>query len=211
MLSLVGLIALVVVGLRHASRRGLARSLVVPTVAGLAFAVEYVAFTDAQAPRFLLPALAQLAVPAGFGVVALLDRVREGSMRAGRDRGRGHPHRRVLAAQLAIASVVEDAVTRQRRPADRAGQEVRTLAAGIDVVLSDGSFPIVGCTSGCSAAPIASDASSWSERAERLEREGVTPFLVLLQAEGTPPPGGASELATIRADDERSWVVYGPG
>jgi hypothetical protein len=211
-LSMVGLIALVVLGLRHASRRGLARSLVVPTVAGLAFAVEYVAFTDAQAPRFLLPALAQLAVPAGLGVLALLDRVREGSMRAAVIAAVAALTVVWLVAQLAIASVVEDAVTRQRRPADRAGQKVRTLAEGDRCrVLSDGSFPIVGYASGCSAAPIASDASSWPERAERLEQEGITPFLVLLQPDGSPPPGGASELARIRADGERSWVVYGWG
>ena len=132
-LWLLGLAVLVTLGIRAASSRGLLASLVVPAAAGVALAAEYVVFTDAQAPRFLLPALAVLTIPAGFGLASILARIRERE---------GVPAARMVAIvaatlvvvwgvlQFVIATRVEAGVTEQRASAQRAGFRIRELAAG---------------------------------------------------------------------------------
>ena len=72
LLWFIGFGILVVLGVRASSRRGLLPSVVVATATGVALATEYVALTDAQAPRFLLPALALLTIPAGFGLATIV-------------------------------------------------------------------------------------------------------------------------------------------
>jgi len=211
-LSTIGIVALVGLGLRHAASGGRFPPLLVPTAAGLAFAVEYVAFTDAQAPRFLLPALAQLAIPAGLGVVAFVRWARSEPGRVLVGAGIAVLASVWLAGQLIVANAVEDSVADGRRSAELAGERVRSLANGERCrVFSEGAFPIVGYASGCAASPIAPDVSSWTSRAERLAREGIRPFLLLLRTEEDPPPAGTTELARVPAEDERSWVVFGPG
>ncbi|MDQ4109418.1 MAG: hypothetical protein M3138_11560, partial [Actinomycetota bacterium] len=133
-LWLLGLASLVLLGVRASSRAGLLPSIVVPTAGGLALAAEYVVFTDAQAPRFLLPALALLSVPAGSGLDSIVAGIR--------DRGRTDPIRIVAAAgasilvivwvvvQIGIGARVEAEVTGQRATAERAGLQVRRLAGG---------------------------------------------------------------------------------
>src|SRR5688500_2778485 len=74
-LWLIGFGVLVILGLRASNRRGLLPSLVVPLAAGAALAAEYVLLTDAQAPRFLLPALALLTLPAGFGLATIVTQI----------------------------------------------------------------------------------------------------------------------------------------
>ena len=211
-LSLVGLVVLVGLGLRHAATRGMLQPLLVPMVAGLAFAVEYLAFTDAQAPRFLLPALGQLAIPAGLGVVALVRWIRVDPRRAVAGAGIAVLAAVWLAGQLIVADAVEASVRDGRRAVELAGERVRSLARGERCrVFSEGAYPIVGYASGCAASPVAPDVSTWPSRAERLEREGVRPFLVLLRMEGEPAPPGTIELARVPTTGGERWVVFGPG
>ena len=208
--SLVGLAVLVWLGLRHAASRGILQPLLVPTVAGLGFAVEYVAFTDAQAPRFLLPALAQLVIPAGLGALAVARWIRIEPRRAVAGAGIALLGGLWLAGQLIVADAVEAAAHDGRRSAELAGMRVRSLAGGERCrVFSDRAFPIVGFASGCSASPVASEAPSWPGRAERLQRQGIRPFLVLLRSDDDPAQVEGTELARIR-QGERVWVVFGP-
>ena len=157
-LWLLGLAILVMLGLRLATSRGVLASLVVPTAAGVALAAEYIVFTDAQAPRFLLPALALLTIPAGFGLASMFVRAPE---------SRGSPAARVapivVAAlvvgwgilQFVVATRVEAGVTEQRASAQRVGLRIRDLAARQPcLAYSEANFPIVGYAAGCRAAPL---------------------------------------------------------
>ena len=76
---------------------------------------------------------------------------------------------------------------------------------------SEAGFPIVGYAAGCRAAPIGDVVGVWPERASRLERDGVKPFLVLHRPEQPSVPEGASLLATIPSDGQASWFIYGTG
>lgn len=210
----VGMAILVVLGIRAAARRSILPSLVVPTAAGIALAAEYVVFTDAQAPRFLLPALALLAVPAGLGLVTI---VAETGALVGPDRRRfaGRAVASILVitwaiVQLGIASSVEADAADQRASAQRAGLEVRKLSAGEPChVYSEGSFPIVGFAAGCRAAPLGRALALWKDRAGHLERDGVRIFLVLRRTEALSPPEGTALLADVPAQGNLRWFVYG--
>jgi len=214
LLWLIGFVIFVVLGVRASSRRGLLPSLVVPLAAGVALAAGYVLLTDAQAPRFLLPALALLTVPAGPGLVSIVTGIR------GRE-GVG-PIRLIAAGgasvlviawaafQLGIAARVEAAVIGQRASAQRAGLEVRRLAAGDPCqVYSEGSFPIVGFAAGCRAAPLGRVLVEWSNRSDRLERDGVRVFLVLHRTEAIPAPEGTALLGEVPSEGELTWFIYG--
>jgi hypothetical protein len=212
---LVGMAVLTVIGFRAALLRGLLSSMVVPTAAGAALAAEYVVFTDAQAPRFLLPALAVLTIPAGFGLARILTGVRE---RDGWGAGRwvGAVAASTLVAvwailQIGIATRVEAGVAGHRASAVRAGLRIRTLTAREPCfVFSEASFPMVGYTAGCRAAPLGNVLGWWRDRADRFEREGVQPFLVLhARAESDVP--AARLLAVVPSNDRVRWFIYGPG
>jgi hypothetical protein len=212
-LWLLGLAILVTLGLRPATSRGLLASLVVPMAAGVALATEYVVFTDAQAPRFLLPALALLTIPAGFRLASMLVRARDPE---------GSPAARVAPivaaalvvgwgiSQFVVATRVEAGVTEQRASAQRVGVGIRELAARQPcLVYSEANFPIVGYAAGCRAAPLGKALGTWEDRARRLEAEGIRPFLVLLRARAAPPPEGATLLAEIPAREKLRWFIYG--
>ena len=214
LLWLIGLAILVALAVRAASRRSLLPSVLVPTAAGVALAAEYIVFTDAQAPRFLLPAIALLTIPAGLGLVSIVARTR--------DRGRAEPVRYVTAAvvaiivilwmvvQLAIAGRVEADVIGQRRSAERAGLEVRKLAAREPChVYTEGSFPIVGFAAGCRAAPLGRVLAAWTDRADHFERDGVRVFLVLHRTAALPPPEGTALLAGAPSQGDLRWFIYG--
>ena len=201
-LWLLGMTVLVTVGIRAATGARLLPSLIVPTATGVALAAEYIVFTDAQAPRFLLPALALLTIPAGLGFAWIVDRARD------RRSARTSSWVPVVAAstlvatwaflQVGIATRVEAAAAQQRASAERAGSRIRTLAGpGSCHVYSEANFPIVGYAAGCRAAPIGNVVGVWPERASRLERDGVKPFLVLHRPEQPSVPEGASLLATV--------------
>jgi hypothetical protein len=212
-LWLLGLASLALLGVRACSRASLLPSIVVPTAAGIGLAAEYVLFTDAQAPRFLLPALALLSVPAGAGLDSIVAGIR--------DRGRAEPIRIVAAAgasilvivwvvvQVRIGARVEAGVTRQRATADRAGLEVRRLARGEPCHLySEASFPIVGLSAGCRAGPLGKVLGAWKDRADRLSRDGVRAFLVLHRNEAMPPPESTALVAEVPSQAELAWFIY---
>jgi hypothetical protein len=214
LLWVVGMAILVVLGIRAASRRNLLPSLVAPTTAGVALAAEYVVLTDAQAPRFLLPALALLAVPAGLGVASIVAGVRHrGSAESGRVITAAGASILMIAwavVQLGIAAKVEAGVTVQRASAQRVGLEVRNIAAGEPChVYSEGSFPIVGVAAGCRAAPLGDVLASWRDRADHLERDGLRVFLTLRRTEAISPPEGTVLLAEVSLEGPLTWFIYG--
>jgi hypothetical protein len=212
-LWLLGFASLVLLGVRASSRASLLPSIAVPTAAGIALAAEYVVLTDAQAPRFLLPALALLSIPAGSGLDSIVTGIR--------DRGRAEPIRIVAAAgasilvivwvvvQVGIGAGVEAGVTGQRATAERAGLEVRRLAGGDPCHLySEASFPIVGLSAGCRAGPLGKVLAAWKDRADRLGRDGVRAFLVLHRNEAMPPPESTALVAEVPSQGELAWFIY---
>jgi hypothetical protein len=211
-----GLGALVVLGIRASAGRGLLPALLVPTTAGVALAAEYVAFIDAQAPRFLLPSLALLAVPAGLGVISAVAWIRA-PQRAGPTRLLAAAAASVLVIAWAvvhagIAARVEAAVSVQRAAAERAGMEVRRLARGDRCfVHSEANFPVVGLSAGCRAAPLGTMLGTWGDRADRLAREGTRPFLLLQRTEEPVRVDGAALVASLPSTGELVWFIYAPG
>jgi hypothetical protein len=214
LLWLIGLAVLIGLGVRAASRRNLLPSLVIPTTAGFALAAEYIVLTDAQAPRFLLPAMSLLTIPAGIGLVSILAGIR--------DRERVEPVWFVaraafaivviawLLVQLGIATRVEAGAIDQRASAERAGLEVHVLSAGEPChVYTEGSFPIVGFVAGCRAAPLGRVLEAWRDRADHLERDGVRVFLVLHRTDALPPPEGTTLLAEVPSQGDLRWFIYG--
>jgi hypothetical protein len=214
-LWLVGMAALIVIGFRAATIRGVLPSMVVPTGAGAALAAEYVVFTDAQAPRFLLPALALLTIPAGLGLWSIVVGGRE-RRDAGARRWVAAMAASTLVAvwvviQVGIATRVEAGVGVERGSAVRAGLRIKALAARQPCfVYSEASFPIVGYAAGCRAAPLGKVLGAWSDRADRLERASVRPFLVL-HAQSESDIADARLLAVVPSDDQVRWFIYGPG
>ena len=213
-LWLLGMAGLVTIGLRAAAARGLLPSLVVPATAAAALAAEYVVFTDAQAPRFLLPAFALLTIPAGLGLGWILAGFREPTAARTWRWAAAVAASALVAAwvilQVGIASRVETSVAEQRASAERAGLRIRALAGRQPChVYSEAGFPIVGYAAGCRAAPLGRVLGVWEERAGRLERDGVQPFLVLHGAAETDVQG-ASLLAVVPSDDQTRWFIYGP-
>ena len=212
LLWFVGLAILVVLGVRASSRKGLLPSIVVPMAAGIVLAAEYVVLTDAQAPRFLLPGLALLSVPAGSGLVSIATTIR--------DRDRADPIRIAAAGasllvivwavvQIGIGAKVEAGVIGQRATAEQAGLEVRRLAVGEPCHLySEASFPIVGLSAGCRAAPLGKVLGVWRDRADRLARDDVRTFLVLYRTEAMPQPEGIALVAEIPSQGEIGWFIY---
>jgi hypothetical protein len=211
LLWFIGMATLVVLGVRTATRRSVLLALLVPTAAGIALAAEYIVFTDARAPRFLLPALALLAVPAGLGLVTIVAGTRVGSDPV-RFAGRAVASILVIAwaiVQMGIAARIEADAADQRASAQRAGLEVRMLSAGQPChVYSEGSFPIVGYAAGCGAAPLGKVLAVWNDRAGHLERDGVRVFLVVRRTEALPPPEGTTLLGEVPAQGDLRWFVY---
>lgn len=211
LLWFIGMAILVVLGVRAATRRSILPSLVVPTAAGIALAAEYIVFTDAQAPRFLLPALALLAVPAGLSLVTIVAGTRVGSDPV-RFAGRAVATILVIAwaiVQMGIAAGIEADAADQRASAQRAGLEVRRLSAGEPChVYSEGSFPIVGYAAGCGASPLGKVLEVWKDRAGHLERDGVGVFLVVRRTQALPPPEGTALLGEVPAQGDLRWFVY---
>jgi hypothetical protein len=215
-LWLLGMVSLGAFGIREASRRGVLPSLVVPTAAGAALAAEYVAFTEAQAPRFLLPALALLTIPAGLGLAGIVSPSPEREGAAGRRRAMAMGAASLVAiwavVQVGIATRVESGVVEQRASAEGAGERIRALADGQPChVYSQASFPIVGYAAGCRAATLGKILERWEARASRFARDGVRPFLVFHGPEEPSPPDGTVLLATAPSPGPATWFIYGPG
>ncbi|MGH2679806.1 MAG: hypothetical protein ACRDG8_04895 [Actinomycetota bacterium] len=212
LLWFLGLVTLAAVGVRVSSSRGTLAPVAVPTIAGLVLAAEYVVFTDAQAPRFLLPALALLVLPAGVGLAAVLAPTRRG---AGPARTAAAVATATLVAawavvQVGIAARVETGVSGQRATAERAGLRVRALAARQPcVVYSEPGFPMVGYAARCRAVPIGE--ADAIRHPERSVPDGVRVFVVLRRTEAPSPPAGGVLLAEIATRSQLTWFVYGLG
>ena len=184
-----------------ASRRRLAPSLVVPSAVGAALAAEYVVFTEAQAPRFLLPAFALFAIPAGLGLSSIV----AGLRRREPDRSSGVVLGAVasvlvgiwLIVQIAIAARVEDGVTMQRASAARAGRQIRAGRAAAVLRVQRVELPdrrvhrrLPRGRSG--------ETDHGGERADRLASGGTRPFLVLRRSEEPEPPDAPSSSGRCR-------------
>lgn len=211
-LWVVGLVVLVVVGIREARRRGIASSILVAVVAGAALAAGYVLFTDAQAPRFLIPAFALFAIPAGLGLSSIVVGLRE--------RTAARVVWAVLASalvgiwllvQVVVATGIEDAVTVQRASAALVGRRIGALAVRQPCFVdSESNFPIVGYAAGCRAAELGDGLGRWAERADRLAGDGTRPFLVLRRPEEPRPPQGTVLVRTAPSGGELTWYVFEP-
>jgi hypothetical protein len=209
-----GVVALVTWGVRVSSERGLLSALVVPTAAGVALAAEYVVFTGAQAPRFLLPGLALLMIPAGLGLASIVTAfwTFEGAKPVSLAIAASTLVVAWAVAQVVIATRVEAGVTGQRVAAERGGLRIHEAAAGQPChVYSEASFPIVGYAAGCRAAPLGKVLQVWPERADQLQRRGIRPFLVLHRSEEPRAPGGATLVAEVPSILGATWFIYGPG
>ena len=107
-------------------------------------------------------------------------------------------------APVGIAARVEADVTDQRASVRRAGLEVRRLVSGEPCqVYSAGSFPIVGYSAGCRAAPLGTVLDGWSRLSDRLEGDGVRVFLVLHRTKPIAPLRGTDLLAQPRRVSSR--------
>ena len=216
LLWVIGTVVLVVVGIWAASRRDLRPSVVAATATGVALASGYVVLTDAQAPRFLLPSLALIAVPAGVGLVTIVAGVGSHDVpHPVRLAGRAAASTLVVAwavMQMGIAVNVEAEVAGQRASAQRAGFEVRRLASGEPCqIYGEGSFPIVGFTAGCRAAALRKILPTWTGRPDDLVGDAVRVFLVLHRAEAVNPPEGSALVAEVPSQGERTWFIYRVG
>jgi hypothetical protein len=214
LLWVLGVAVLVMLGIRVSSKRGFLPALIVPIAAGIALAAVYVLFTGAQAPRFLLPALALLMIPAGLGLASIVADIRD---HVGTTRILAVVAASVLVAawaivQVSIATRVEGSVTRQRVSAERAGLRIHELAAGEPChVYSEASFPMVGYAAGCRAAPLGKILQVWPQRAEQLEGRGIRPFLVLQPSEESRAPDDATLVAEVPSILDETWFIYVPG
>lgn len=215
LLWLLGLITLVIVGVRTARARGLIVALLVPVAAGVSLATEYVAFTDALAPRFLLPALAVLSVPAGLGLAAIVAGIRGPDERKAAGVVAVTTSMLVAAwtiVQLGIATSVEAGLVGRRASAERAGNQVREIAANHPChVFSEVNYPIMSYAAGCRGSQVGRGLGTWEERAERLERRGIRSFLVLLRGNEPTAPAGANLIAEVPSQGNMSWFIYGAG
>jgi hypothetical protein len=204
---------LIVLGILEAWRRGFLAVAVVPTVAGLALAAEYVAFTAVPAPRFLLPGLGLLSISTGLGLLRLLEGILHPSS-TGRPRMvRAFAALIVFtawtASQLEVAAKIDASVLGHRDSAERAGAEVRRLAGDEPCqVFSSASYPMVGYASGCRSSPVESTAGGWHERAIRLERDGIRPFAVFEGENPPAAPAGTSAVADLPSERGRSWFIF---
>lgn len=213
LLWLVGLSVLVALGILDARRRGDPAVAVVTAVAGLALAVEYVVFTAVPAPRFLLPGLALLSIPAGLGLARLLPGILHPSSTGGVRVAGAFAAVIVVtawtASQLVVATRIETGVVGHRDAATRAGAEIRRLANQEPCqVFSSASYPMVGYASGCRASPMESAAGRWEDRVIRAERDGFRRFAVFEGQRAPAPPAGTSATADVPSERGRTWFIF---
>lgn len=166
--------------------------------AGLVLLAVYVLLISGIAPRFLLPGVAFLCLPAGYCVMELM-RARAPSVRIAAVV--------VLAALLAWNAATAVRISRDAAAAETVGRAtglaIRTAAAGHPcAVASAVSYPQVGFAAGCAAAPAgtgpdlarqfrawtaAGDVTFWAApRGTTMHVEGMT---VTPIADGLAPPG----------------------
>ena len=215
-LWLLGMAGLVTIGLRAAAARGLLPSLVVPATAacGARRGVRRVhrrAGAPVPPPRLRVARRSRRASGWDAILAGFRERTEARTWRWAAAVGASTLVAAWVILQVGIASRVETGVAEQRASAERAGLRIRALAGRQPChVYSEAGFPIVGYAAGCRAAPLGKVLGAWEERAGRLERDGIQPFLVLHGAAETDVPGAAL-LAVVPSDDQTRWFIYGPG
>jgi hypothetical protein len=170
-----------------------------------AFALEYVVFVSALAPRYLLPAYAFASVPAALGVVSLL---------------RGGLVPRVGGA-IAVFLVIPWAIW-QGSVADRfaaehtqdyaepqvVGQSIRQLANGRPcALLSERWYPEIALAAGCGGDQLASHGPTVAQL-EELSTGGQLVYMVLDKpAKPNSPLGYFTPVRSLQTGT-RKWFIY---
>ncbi|HEV8563980.1 MAG TPA: hypothetical protein VGR41_03640 [Actinomycetota bacterium] len=157
--------ALAVLGVLSARGTEVFRPLAVVAMAGAALLALYIFFVGGIAPRFMLPALALLALPVAHGILALAMR---------------RELRIAIAAALVVwigwqATIVRTVATREealQRPFAQAGLDIsRSVPSESCFVMSVRNFPQIAYRAGCDGteAPI-----TGAELAELVQRARLT-------------------------------------
>jgi hypothetical protein len=175
------------------------------SLGALAFALEYVVFVSALAPRFLLPAYAFASIPAAGGLVSLL---------------RGGPVPR-LAGAIAVLLVIQWAIW-QGGVADRlaaeyahlyaspqaVGRTIRQIAAGRACeVLSDLWYPEVALGAGCGGDRLPLHGPTVAQL-EQLSTGSQLVFIVLDRAVRPNSPLGSFAPVRSLKTGTRTWFIY---
>jgi hypothetical protein len=197
-LGVVATLAILGVRVTRGSEAGIATR--AATLAGLVLTGVYVLLISGIAPRFLLPGVALLSLPAGCGAAnVLLDRGR--AVRAG------------LATLLAVL-LVWNAITAMRVSRDDGGAQAVARAVGVAVrdaagggpcaVASSDAYPEVAFAAGCLGAPVSADI----ERTPAIRSwisQGRSTFLVV-HAPVAPASPGVTSVPVV-AGVPRGWSV----
>jgi hypothetical protein len=164
----------------------------------------YVGVVGGVAPRFLFPAAAALAVPAGCGLVTMW-----------RHAGHGGVRTALLAPlvgwvvwQGSIAVRLESSATRQRAAVRDVG---RLIAQQTDdarcVVASVVGAPQVGLAGGCRSRSLV-DVGTVDEVLEEEGARGVRRVFLVVGAPLTPPPPGTSGSWPVEEPGSRALWMY---
>jgi hypothetical protein len=175
------------------------------SLGALAFALEYVVFVSALAPRFLLPAYAFASIPAAEGLVSLL---------------RGGPVPRVAGA-IAVLLVIQWAIW-QGGVADRVaaehaqlyaspqavGRTIRQIAAGRACeVLSDLWYPEVALVAGCGGDHLPLHGPT-AAQLEQLSTGSQLIFIVLDKpVRPNSPLGNFTPVRSLKTG-KKTWFIY---
>jgi hypothetical protein len=188
-----------------ARSRALRGAILLCSIGALAFALEYVVFVSALAPRYLLPAYAFASVPAAVGVISLL---------------RGGIVPRVAGAiavllvlpwaiwQGGVADRFEAVQGRDYASPQEVGRTIRQISAGRPcAVLSDRWYPEVALAAGCGGDRLASHEPTVAQLQE-VSTRGKLVFMVLSKkAEPNSPLGHVQPVRSIETAN-RTWFIY---
>jgi hypothetical protein len=194
----------VTTGVVAARRSGAAGSLLACLGAAGLFSAAYVGAVGGVAPRFLLPATALVAVPAGCGLVALWRDARHPAARAV-----------LLVAFVAwplwhgwLAVRLESSAARERAGVRDVGRLIGTRADGVPcVVASVVGAPQVGLAAGCRGRSIV-DTATVDEVLAEESRRGVPRVFLVLDAPLARTPAGTSGRWEVAQPGTRALWIY---
>jgi hypothetical protein len=177
------------------------RASLLPAMAGLGLALEYLILISGLAPRFLLPAFGQLSVLAGAGVV--------GIVRA--SRGRARTIAVVVAVlgcaltswHVAVADRIGSEIARAEAQPREVGASIKTAAGRSRCsVISTSSYPEIGLASGCDAREATSPGGvAWIVQ---MARQGAASFVVTRGSALTTPRG----FSSLSIPAPRGWAIH---